>query len=471
LILNAVALWALLAGSGTTIAADVGGPSFQSFGNSGGWYPDTDGLGYGYKVQYLAAPNATGSALVTGLSGAQKIVVGLVFRTGSTLPTTGEVLAAIGADEDPSPANSIISIWCGGSGSDVRVNWNGTQVYSGTSITMSTNTLYRVWVIIDTTAAEGSRVRMIWQGADAGGTSSGVTLNSTPAFTSGKDEAIMGVPFGMGTQSAAGYDHWLGYFTWSGTYDASVILAADAVLAADNDDTDPFAGGGGPTYAELAATFAGSGSFVGALTGSAALAATFAGAMTTTASLVGFSSLTAAFSGSGTASANLTGSSALTAAFAGSSSAAGALTGLAGLSATFGGSSTFGAALVGSAALSATFAGSSALAGDLALGAVAELSGTFAGGSSFTGTTTGTASLSSTFAGSSTYVVTLTGSAQPRSSLRRSPVARASLATCAPRARSPVRSTAPRRSRARLRGARRSPLRSPDRARSSATCA
>jgi hypothetical protein len=243
MIVTPIAVWAFDAGSGTTISANVGGPSIQSFGSAGGW---SSSSGQGYRVQYNAAPNATGSALITGVHGASKLIVGHVIRPGSALPNTGEALHGIGQDEN-SLGNMRVGNWCGGSGSDVRFRFNGSDIVTGTSTTMSAGTLYRSWSILDTpNATAASRGRFYWQGSQTG-TTGAITQNATVSIDSGTDELITGCPFGAGTISNAGYTHWLFYGTFD-TFSESDLLAADTAIAADNDLVAPFSGGGGGGY-------------------------------------------------------------------------------------------------------------------------------------------------------------------------------------------------------------------------------
>jgi hypothetical protein len=255
-----IAIWPFDAGSGTTIAAAVGGPSIQSFGSSGGWYGNGDGLGEGYRVQYNAAPNATGSDLITGVHGATKLIMCFVFRTGSTAPQNGEVLVGISEDEN---AVGNRRWTCYYNGSEIRFVFNNGEVLTATTgTTLSTNTLYRLWIVCDTPNATANlRFRMYFQGSAVSATVATVTQNTTLSITTGTDELVCGAPFGAGTVANAGYSHYLGFWTYD-TFDETVLLAADDEIEADNDIEDPFDTGGAYTLT------ANSGSFT--LTGAAA---------------------------------------------------------------------------------------------------------------------------------------------------------------------------------------------------------
>jgi hypothetical protein len=238
-----IAVYAFDAGSGTTISANVGGPSIQSFGSAGGW---NNSSGQGYKVQYNAAPNATGSALITGVHGASKLIVGQVFRTGSTVPNTGEALHGIGQDEN-SLGNMKIGNYCGGNGSDIRTRFNGSDIITAASTSLSATTLYRTWTILDTpNGTAANRGRFYFQGS-ATGTTGAITQNDTISIDTGTDELITGCPFGAGTIGNAGWTHWLYYATFD-TFSESDLLVADTAIAADNDLVTPFSGGGGGGY-------------------------------------------------------------------------------------------------------------------------------------------------------------------------------------------------------------------------------
>jgi hypothetical protein len=244
-----IAIWPFSAGSGTTISAAVGGPSIQSFGSAGGWYPNTDGKGYGYRVQYNSAPNATGSALISGVHNATKLITAFVFRTGTTNVANGEVLFGISTDDNAVGNRRWTCYYNGG---EIRLVFNNGEVLTGTTgTTLSTSTLYRLWVVADTNdATAGNRFRMIFQGSPISATVATVTQNDPITITTAYDELVCGAPFGAGTIANAGYSHYLGFWTYD-TYDQSVLLAADAALDASNDITDPFSGGtppAGPTY-------------------------------------------------------------------------------------------------------------------------------------------------------------------------------------------------------------------------------
>lgn len=246
MIVTPIAIWAFDAGTGTTISANTGGPSIQSFGSSGGWTSSSGNL---YRVQYNAAPNATGSDLITGLHGASQVIVGQAILTGTTLPNVGEVLHGVGQDEN-SLGNMRLGNYMGGNGEEIRARFNGSDVLTDTTTVMSTSTLYTHWSILDTPNATATdRFRHYWQGSRSG-TTSGITQNDTISIDSGTDELITGCPFGAMSVSAAGYTGWLGYFTFD-TFDESDLLAADAVLVASNDTVNPFTGGGGGGFVPI----------------------------------------------------------------------------------------------------------------------------------------------------------------------------------------------------------------------------
>jgi hypothetical protein len=235
---TAIAIWPFEAGSGTTIAAAVGGPSIQSFGSSASTpWADPAGTGNGYKTQYNAAPDATGTALVTGVHGASRLFVIYDIYTGSTTPTNGEVLWAATGDGG-NPGSIRFGAWY--NGSEIRFRMNGADILTGAAFSFAANTHYTFVFILDSPNATGGlRARLFEVTAgDLGGTAS-VTLNDTVSISAANDELVVGVPFGPVTVNNAGYVLYLGIWSFD-VVSVAHILNGARLVAADNDIIDPF---------------------------------------------------------------------------------------------------------------------------------------------------------------------------------------------------------------------------------------
>jgi hypothetical protein len=239
-----IAIWPFAAGSGSTIAAAVGGPSIQSFGSTASTpWANPAGKGNGYKTQYNAGPNATGSALILGVHNATRIFAEYTFHTGPTPPANGEVLFGIGLDEN-SLGNMRIGCWY--TSSEIRFRVNGTDVLTGTTgTTLAANTYYRLAVAYDSPNDTGSlRARMWLDEAEISATVTSITQNAAITIDTSTDELVCGAPFGPANVNDAGYSHHLGFWSFD-SIDGAAVLSGLANLNTTNDDVEPFTSGGG----------------------------------------------------------------------------------------------------------------------------------------------------------------------------------------------------------------------------------
>jgi hypothetical protein len=401
-------VWPFTEGSGTTVNEVLtGAPDLQGFGTNGTWSEDGAGAGdgWGWTNQFLAAPNVTGNA-IDGLNGATQATLIVAFKTGTTLPGNGEIVAEIGQDESPN-TNQRFGFGFQGSGSDeLRARVNNATVISHASPIFSSNTWYVCVFVYDSPNATAADRARFWVNGTRIGTIGAIIQNATMTFASGTDEIKFGVPFA----STNGRVFWAAFA--SGAASDAEVATITSALGADNDITNPLAGGGTTDAAgtsSIVVTASGVGSSTAAAAGTSASTLSVSATGTAVTQSAGTSTVAVSASGVGSSTAASAGTTSAAVAVAGSGSSVAASAGSSSVAITSAGSGASTMAGAGSAAitLSASGAASSVAAG--VGSASVTLAGSGVGQTLSDGSAVGVSSVSVSASGSGSSVAASAG--------------------------------------------------------------
>ncbi len=239
-------VWPFTEGSGTNVNEVLtGAPDLQGFGTNGTWSEDgaSTGDGWGWINQFLAAPNVTGNA-IDALNGATQATLIVAFKTGTTLPGNGEIVAEIGQDESPN-TNQRFGFGFQGSGSDeLRARVNNATVISHASPIFSANTWYVCVLVYDSPNATAADRARFWV--------SGTRVGTTEAITRTRRSRSERVPTrsSLASRSARPMAGSSGPRSRAGAASDAEVATITSALGVDNDITDPLAGGGGDIEVE-----------------------------------------------------------------------------------------------------------------------------------------------------------------------------------------------------------------------------